>query len=676
MSLRLRHLRLRSETEIGPFGADLPFKTGLNVLWAENTRGKSTCLQAILYALGLERMLSPRREVPLTYVMTTHLDDPETGKRHPVLESSVWLELENDRHEVITVKRSVVSSVDRKLISVFQGPLLTTPGGSYRQQDYFVLDPGAAQREAGFHRMLAEYIGWQLPQVRRYDGSETVLYLETIFPLVYVEQKAGWSSIPAAFPNYFQIRDVARRAVEFILALETQELELKKQRLELELASNTAAWAAKREDLTAIASMVNARVEGLPITPTLSAEEINRAYLLGSDGTTWKPLEEVASSLRARIADFVQAQTVTVEDAASEAEIEVERLMAYVAEQNARRSAIFRARQTEIAQKISVSKRLAALEEDLHKNLDAQKLRNLGSTISETFAPDHCPTCTQPIADTLLAQRAGAAIMPVEQNIEYIRAQRGIFQRLSNQVDVTIAELDGQLAAATAEVNESGARLRALKNDLLAASGTPSIAALEDRIRTEARLSGLEDALQRFEQQKSSLAALAAQRAELLFAQNELPKDRFTDADKRKLSLMGRLVREQLISYGFSTFTPTELEISNENYRPQREGFEIGFEMSASDTIRLKWAYQLSLLEVARTLQTYHPGLVIFDEPQQQKTAKISFKKLLDRAAAAQEVGQQVIFATSEERDQLEMFLSDIDCHFLAFDGPIVRRVS
>lgn len=675
MSIQLRHLRLRAETKIGTFGADLPFKVGLNVLWAENTRGKSTCLQGILYALGLERMLSPRREVPLTYVMTLHLDDPETHERHPVLESSVWLELENDRGEIITVKRGVVSNVDRRLISVFNGPLLTAPNDTYRQQDYFVSDPGAAQREAGFHRMFAAFIGWQLPTVRRYDGSETMLYLEAIFPLLYVEQKAGWSSIPAAFPNYFQIRDVGRRAVEFLLALETHALELKKQQLELDIASSTAAWAAKRDDLLAIASVVNGRVDGLPSAPTLSADEIGRAYLLASDGAGWKPLEEIVSSLRARIAELIQAQTPTVADVASDAEKEVERLMAYVSDRNIARSVIFRTRQTEISQKASVTKRLAALEEDLQKNLDAQKLRNLGSTISESFAPDHCPTCTQPIADTLLAQRAGAAIMPVEQNIEYIRAQRGIFQRLSSQADVAIEELDRQLAAATNEVNESSSRLRALKNDLVTASGTPSIAALEERIRAEVRLSALEDALQRFEQQKAALAILARQHAELLSTRRELPVDRLSDKDKEKLIQMEALIREQATSYGFSTFPPSELEISHESYKPQREGFEIGFEMSASDTIRLKWAYQLALLEVARTAETHHAGLVIFDEPQQQKTAKISFKKLLDRAASARQSGQQVIFATSEDRDQLDTFLSDVDCHFLAFETPIVRRL-
>lgn len=131
--------------------------------------------------------------------MTTHLDDPETGAERPVLESSVSVELENALGEIITVRRGIKSAQDRRLVTVSNGPTLTEPTGRYETRDYFVLDPGLAQREAGFHRMLADFIGWQLPVVRRFDGSETRLYLETIFPLLYVEQKAGWSSMPAAF---------------------------------------------------------------------------------------------------------------------------------------------------------------------------------------------------------------------------------------------------------------------------------------------------------------------------------------------------------------------------------------------------------------------------------------------------------------------------------------------
>jgi hypothetical protein len=175
--LRFRHLRLRCETAAGPFGADLTFDEGLNVIWADNTTGKSTCLQALLYALGLERMLSPKRDIPLTYVMTSHLDDPDTGQRHRILESSVWLEIQNAVGTIITVRRTVIGSANTKLVSVFDGDILSGGVSPRQHRDYFVLDPGAAQREAGFHKWLADFIGWELPTVKRYDGTDVLLYI-------------------------------------------------------------------------------------------------------------------------------------------------------------------------------------------------------------------------------------------------------------------------------------------------------------------------------------------------------------------------------------------------------------------------------------------------------------------------------------------------------------------
>ncbi len=576
MTLRIRHLRLRAETPAGSYGTDLPFKIGLNVLRADNTKGKSTCLQALLYALGLERMLSPRRDIPLAYVMTSHLDDPETGDRHPVLESSVAVELENASGDIITVKRGVVSPTDRKLVSVFYGPSLTKPSGRYKQRDFFVLDPGAAQREAGFHRMLADFMDWRLPRVRRFDGGETLLYLETIFPLLYVEQKAGWSSIPAAFPTYFQIRDVGRRALEFLMGLETHELELARQRIDLDLAASKSAWSAKRDELHSIAQSVNARVEGVPSLPTITVAEIERAFLIVANGDDWLSLEELTSQIRRRVEDLRHVDVPAVEDVAEQTANELNRITAVLSQQNTRRSALFRAQQAELGQRASIERRIAALEEDLQKNLDAQKLRDLGSKVSETLAADHCPTCAQPIQDTLLAQRVNAEVMPIEDNIEYNRSQRSIFLRLKDRTEKALSDLEKQLMTVTAEVNETSARLRALRADIVAPSHSPSVAVIEERLRLEARLKALEDAQERFELQKMSLVSLAAHHASLLAKKKALPVDRFTAEDNAKLDRLTALIQEQSSKYEFSTFPATEIDISHENYRPQKEGFEIG----------------------------------------------------------------------------------------------------
>jgi hypothetical protein len=107
----------------------------------------------------------------------------------------------------------------------------------------------------------------------------------------------------------------------------------------------------------------------------------------------------------------------------------------------------------------------------------------------------------------------------------------------------------------------------------------------------------------------------------------------------------------------------------SENFRVEKEGFEIGFQASASDTIRLKWAYQLGLLEVARTRSTHHTGLVIFDEPRQQEASKTSFRSLLERASRSGEYNQQVFFATSEDQNELEADLAGLRCNFIVING-------
>ena len=99
MRLRLRQFELWVNTAAGPFGVSLPFSPGLVVLRGDNSSGKSTSLQGIVYALGLEGMLSPSRAVPLPHVATASLTDEVGGRELDVLESHVTLEFENEAGE-------------------------------------------------------------------------------------------------------------------------------------------------------------------------------------------------------------------------------------------------------------------------------------------------------------------------------------------------------------------------------------------------------------------------------------------------------------------------------------------------------------------------------------------------------------------------------------------------
>ena len=118
-----------------------------------------------------------------------------------------------------------------------------------------------------------------------------------------------------------------------------------------------------------------------------------------------------------------------------------------------------------------------------------------------------------------------------------------------------------------------------------------------------------------------------------------------------------------------------ELSISEDTYLPTYEGFDLGFDLSASDMIRTIWSHRLGLLEVARRFDNRHAQLLVFDEPRQQSTDPLSFTALFRRAGTAAAFGQQVIFATSEPEDSVQGMLRGVPHQYLGFKGKMVQRL-
>ena len=238
--LRIRHLNLTINTDKGAFGVKRDFSDGLNVVRAENWAGKSTLLQSIIYALGLEGMFTPSHDVPLPHAVTDYLETP-LG-RAKVLDSMVSLEIENGTGEFLTVQRSIAGDRNRHLITAYDGRAITSKTGIETRTDYFVRERNAATSERGFHAKLASFIGWTLPHAPRFNDDDCLLYLETIFPLLYVEQKLGWGRIPARYPTWLGIRDVARRTVEFVLGLDAYAIAIERVAVQDEITRLRGEW--------------------------------------------------------------------------------------------------------------------------------------------------------------------------------------------------------------------------------------------------------------------------------------------------------------------------------------------------------------------------------------------------------------------------------------------------
>ena len=672
MSLRLRQLKLRIVTSDGLYGVTIPFEDGLVIIRADNSTGKSTCIQAIIYALGLERMLGPSSDVPLPHVMTEYIEDD--GAELHVLESDVFLEICNERGEVMTIQRTVKGERDRRLISTWDGSLLSNPTGQYQQRDLFVRDPGAATHPYGFHHHLASFIGWELPAVTKFDGSECSLYMETIFPLMIVEQKHGWGGIQSNLPTFFGIKEVAKRAIEFLAGLEAYELAVKRQRLSQEESNLKQKWkvllAECEVGIRSIGGTINAPVAD----PTAEwPPEIVPHIGVFREGM-WFSLQQAIRADKDLLAGLKSEDVPTVEQAADGASEELQEAKEILKEKQFLLSTLFEEVRAEKSQLETIDIRLEALEEDLRRNRDIDKLKKFGSVAGLDITSGTCPTCHQPVVDSLLPHEALEDPMSIDENITFINSQKFTFTRMRiNTVRVLDAK-EKQLISMRAETDEVRARIRALKQTLISDGRTPSTAAIYERILVEERIRLAEKIEEDFDLHLDRFSDLASEWKSIQERKSELPKKGLSQSDKDKLNRLQRSFIEQVKQYGLSSVKPDSLEISEDNYKPTLEGFNLGFDLSASDNIRTIWAYLQGLLELSRDVETNHLGLLILDEPRQQETAEFSFAEFLKRASGAARFRQQVIFATSETEANLREILIGVPhtCH--RFAGKIIKR--
>ncbi|MCP4675920.1 MAG: hypothetical protein GY854_10525 [Deltaproteobacteria bacterium] len=425
--MRIRHLRLDVQTESGPFSTRLDFPNGLVVVWADNSMGKSTCVRSLLVALGLEAMLSTSQTVlPLPPALTDELADSD-GKMCGVLESDVFLEIENDQGQRITVHRTIKGTRDPHLVTVVEGPALSESGGTYPTNDYFVSRPGAATRQAGYHRYLCGFLGWELPTVQRFEGGECPLYLQCIFPYAIVEQTRGWSSIQPPVPTQFRIRDVHKRAVEFLLNLDAHKIALRRQELANERRRIEIEWKALRGRTADLADAVAGVVRSIPERPVINWPPRISPCLFLPDDDDWKPVWAIVESQLAELSELVEREIPRVQEIASAAEDELAN-----AERDLRvKQAVLSRRLSEIeseqAENESLKHRIGTLEEDIQRNRDVKTLQGLGSQAATSVGEGACPVCHQAIQDSLVPLDEAQPVMSIDDNISFLAEQRRTF---------------------------------------------------------------------------------------------------------------------------------------------------------------------------------------------------------------------------------------------------------
>lgn len=639
MRLKIDRLKIVATTPDGQFGADIPLRDGLNILRASNSSGKSTLANGILYALGLEGMLGPDWPRPLKYALYDKLTDDE-GDEHPVQESHVLMEISNGRDETWTVKRQVHGDLDTDLIQVWTGRALTDPGSERPAGDAFVRTPGSASREAGFHTRLARFIQWDLPQVVTVDGGHSLLYLQLLFPLLFVEQNRGWGGVRKNVPRFLRVRDPDLRSVQFLLDLDAGDRLRRREEIDAAIADLRTRWTATLAGLRGSLRGESATLEGVPEAPTATWPPEPAPTLMVRHEDDRLPIFEALIHLRARLRELRDQELPRVAAVARETQDKLTELEQRQFEATAARSQLVRDVAADEADFRRIDERLAALEVDRKRHRDARHVMELGGTPVAHLQEGRCPTCDQHWPEDLLGGDV-QAVMTFEDNIAVIEQEQRALTALRVGAAASLEDRRARLADLTNNLIELQADVRAHRDVLLQDGRAPSAAAIRERLSLEIRIERLTDFELEFEHLVERLAPLSQKHRDLRDQRDALRGGDLSRPDLRKVDHWERSLLEQLEDYHFRSID--QVQLSRQTLLPEREGFDLTYEASASDTIRLIWAYLLGLMETARQHETNHPGLLIFDEPGQQDVEDRSVRALMRRAARSADVQQQVI---------------------------------
>lgn len=671
--LRITAVSIRSITPQGAASFFARFDNGLTVIRARNSSGKTLLLNSIMYALGLEGTLKPGKQGILTTALTRSVR--VDGAERAVRESWIDLEITNGQKS-ITVRRYPLppEGIKSDLITVWESPLLSTAEGEgVREPRYFYVGRGGtAQNEAGFHNYLARFLGWVLPVVPTYNGKEAPLYLQVLASLFFVEQKQGWSGIVPRMPTQYQIREPLRRSIEFYLKLDVMERARRRSELQQKLTVLRAEYSSLRAALDSAAHVSNARVVG---TSEFGSAAFYREPLFGAElgeaaaGSVlsvfreyeWESLLDSLRILQEKIhLTGFPAQPRLTEGQANELGEQLADARARLRKVTQELQALDESANMMDMQGGILEKRRRLLEQELRRYKDISVLENLGAQFSAHVIAHHdCPTCQQSLDGT--ESLSGAPVLSTVESAALVSQQ---LQTVSNVISDAAVSTRSNTAARGALEQEAGAiraHIRALQSDLEAEAPNISMVRLQEKLAAEARYQELVRLRDNAQGIVNDLVVAQRRSWTLKRELDGLGDEVFTAADTRKIESWQRSLQVFLASFGFSVFAPREITIDTQAMRPAHGESDLGFQGSASDGLKLRWAYILSLVQASATAGGCHPGLLLLDGPRMYDVEPPAMRSFL-RACSnlSGEGGQaQVVLTLSEGRTVIEEWLSE-----------------
>lgn len=651
--LKINRLKIKITATNKVYQFDECFSSGLNIIASDdNTRGKSSVLIAIYYCLGFEEIIGGLNEKVLTSAYKNQIEDKDTS--WPVLESGAYLEISNGTDEITIYRSAKHETRDSKLVTVYFSKLDYIYNVDTTSEDYYVHMKFAATNRSGFHTFLEKFLQIELPLVPASDGVDRKLYLQLVFAAMFIEQKNGWSGIYSGMP-YLAIKDAKKRVTEFILALETFENERKRNQLLNKERYQKEQWKNLFAEMRVFQSSAQCYVKNIPQIPEILPEKFEKNVAIVRMVGDNVGIDDWISQLQEEH-DTLKTVRPRIIDNYDELQNELQEVEKVIEENNNEIHTIQQDLHVTTRKIQEINKNLDVIRQDITNNKDAKKLKMLGSNLGSESFQGRCPVCNQKIQDSLLPVQHDTNVMSIDETINHLTAQKEMFE-FAYEYQTNRKQ---QLSTALDNIRNVQMKLyrlaKSLRRDLYSVDEDLSETIIYKRMSIEHKIQELEDFKNKISNIVDRFKDLSVNWKKLLQEKAQLPEKGFNDKDRTKLTELKKNFICNLQDYEYTSISNVRaIEISDDNYLPVIDNFDMKFDSSASDNVRAIWAYTMALLQTSEKCGGNHPGLLIFDEPAQHSIGAVDTKAFFNSILNLGDNCQVIIGITINNADIREV---------------------
>ncbi len=631
------------------YGADIKFKTGLNIIYGPNSLGKTSIITGIIYGLAAEKSLGIFRNDQNPF--KPEIYDRIEGEK--IVQSYVLLEISN-RSETVTIARSIINKTDvtgvsRCSIDDFDQTM---------KREYLVASGEGVTKEGGFQHFLFDFLDIEMVDVPTYEEKLSKLYFENLAPLFFVEQRAGWSQIQARQVTRYGIREVKKVAFEFLMGLDKFDahiLEIQKKEIQEKIRSLKSHLLDKEEELIVMANSNN--VDGVLVVdyPNIGKVSIHELITILNDR-----YELEISNLD---------QQKNADDEAQNRENQT------IRDSLRRNDSLLR----NTGNKINALRLEIAGYEDYVDRIQINKFKNKQLKKIEGLTLDlnlnTCPVCESALEAEedghckLCHSHLKRNISTPDQNLEFLEDEEKSFKDVitSKQLELRKENANFQKYKERQESLEAS-----LEHHLKTYAGA-ELASIRDRI---SELDSLNNEIKRYNWILKKWTDLDEFRNEIqkLEGKKELLDKELSNyhASNRDSKILGEVVKYfkknvaalDLFRKNESLINQIKID-EHDNYNPYLESYDIYNIVSSSDNVRIMLSYYMSLLQTSISMKNdakiKFPNLLILDEPKQQNLDNESLFVFIDLLSEISADMCQVILTTytqvKEQKDQIDQFI-------------------